>query len=81
LSFLGRAALFVVGLILLAPGACSLGFLATGMPLFPSVFTTPLTADVLSMYAALAGVWTAGVLLGAFGLWLIWRSFRPSRGR
>ncbi len=81
MRFFGKAVLFLIGLVLLLPGACSLGFLALGVPLLPSVFKTPLSADVVTIYGFYLGIWGSGLVLGALGVWLIVRTVRSSNGR
>jgi hypothetical protein len=69
-EFIGRAFLFLVGLVLLAPGACSLLVLPAGLSTL-SDMVAGRTPSELGGFVLMAGIWVAGLLLAALGVWLM----------
>lgn len=81
MRFVARAALFLVGLALLAPGACSLAFLPMGLPTLIGAFDPRHIWESLTYLMFLGFIWLVGILLGALGLWMIFRAFRNRNRR
>ena len=57
-----KALQIIIGIILLLPGLCSLGFMVMLLP--------DMTQDALGLWV----LWIPGLAAGAFGIWLIRRA-------
>jgi hypothetical protein len=80
-QFIGRAVLFLIGFVLLAPGACSLYFLPGGLFLFAGLVTGKAPNGDWATFLAVSVVWVVGILIAALGVWLLAQAFKSSHGR
>ena len=75
-----RALLFLIGLVLLAPGAYSLVALSSGVSMLSGIVTGDTSTGGWPIFLGLAGLWVAGLLVAALGLWLIAKALPSAHG-